>query len=76
MTSVDTWFYSLPPVTRYYLAANAITTVVVSLKVISVYSVIFNPILIKSDFEIWRFFTSFCFFGTFSFNWLFSMAYL
>ena len=76
MTSIDTWFFTLPPVTRYYLAANAISTVLVSLKIVSVYSVIFATDLIKSNFEIWRFFTSFCFFGTFDFSWLFSMAFL
>ena len=76
MTEINTWFFSLPPVTRTYLAITSVLTILVSLHVISPFSVIFTSESVLEEFQVWRIFTSFWFFGMFNMNWLFSMAFL
>jgi Derlin-2/3 len=76
MTDINTWFYSLPPVTRNYLAATSVITILVSLNVFSPYSVVFISDEVIKHFQVWRIFTAFGFFGKFGFNWLFDMAFL
>ena len=72
----EEWYRSLPPVTRGYLTASFATTVVVQLELLS-------PMLLYLDFdsvlgklELWRLLTNFCFFGTFSMPFVFSMFFL
>nr|CAG4650443.1 EOG090X0CFQ [Sida crystallina] len=64
----------MPPVTRAYTTACVLTSIAVQLDVVSPFQLYFNPLLIKK-FELWRLFTPFLYFGTFSFNFLFNMIF-
>merc|ERR1719421_2611804 len=72
----EQWYRSLPPVTRGYLTASFAATVGAQLELVS-------PMLLYLDFdgiigklELWRILTNFCFFGTFSLPFVFSMFFL
>ncbi|CAG0923023.1 unnamed protein product [Notodromas monacha] len=45
------------------------------LDVVSPFQLYFNPILIWRNFQVWRIFTTFFFFGTIGFNFLFNMIF-
>jgi len=74
--SPEEWYRNLKPVTRAYLTASFVTTIVVQMELLS-------PMLLLLDFdgifgrlELWRLLTNFCFFGTFSLPFVFSMFFL
>uniref|UniRef100_A0A7R9WSN7 Derlin n=1 Tax=Craspedostauros australis TaxID=1486917 RepID=A0A7R9WSN7_9STRA len=71
----DQWFNSLPFVTRYWFGATMIVTLSANFGIVSIPQVMYDWSLIKNNFEIWRFLTSFCFVGPFQFNTLIS-AYM
>ena len=76
MSSIDTWYLSLPPLTKSYLKACVITTVLSSLDIIDYSNYIFYMPFIYKDLEIWRLLTGFTNFGDFSYNWILVMAML
>ncbi|XP_065568559.1 derlin-2-like [Artemia franciscana] len=65
----------IPPVTRTYLTACAITTLAVELQLVTPFQLYFNPYLIFEKYQVWRVFTSFLFFGGLGFNLLFNMIF-
>jgi len=74
--SPEEWYRNLKPVTRAYMTACFATTIIVQMELLS-------PMLLYLDFdavlgrlELWRLLTNFCFFGTFSLPFVFSMFFL
>ena len=68
-------YLEMPPVTRVYTTACVITTLAVQLEIVSPFQLYFNPLLIMRQFQLWRIVTTFLFFGTFGFNFLFNMIF-
>lgn len=68
-------YLETPTVTRAYATACLLTTVAIQLDLVTPFHLYFNPRLIYSNFQLWRLFTSFCFFGTFGFSFLFNMIF-
>ncbi|CAL8107267.1 unnamed protein product [Calicophoron daubneyi] len=64
-----------PPVTMTYIATCVLLTVGVQMNILSPFQLYFNPSLIVTKFQLWRLITSFCFFGTFNFNFLFNILF-
>ncbi|TNN05642.1 Derlin-2 isoform 3 [Schistosoma japonicum] len=64
-----------PPVTSAYIATCLILTVAVQLNLISPFQLYFNPSLIANNFQLWRLVTSFCFFGSFNFSFVFNILF-
>eukprot|EP00090_Calanus_glacialis_P026930 TRINITY_DN42344_c0_g1_i1.p1 TRINITY_DN42344_c0_g1~~TRINITY_DN42344_c0_g1_i1.p1 ORF type:complete len:252 (-),score=74.79 TRINITY_DN42344_c0_g1_i1:107-862(-) len=68
-------YLEMPPVTRVYTTACVITTLAVQLEIVSPFQLYFNPLLILRQYQVWRLVTTFLFFGTFGFNFLFNMIF-
>ncbi|XP_042231724.1 derlin-2-like isoform X2 [Homarus americanus] len=68
-------YMQMPPVTRAYTTACVITTILVQLDIVSPFQLYFNPILILRHYQLWRLVTTFLFFGTIGFNFLFNMIF-
>ncbi|XP_060522057.1 derlin-2 [Cylas formicarius] len=68
-------YLNTPPVTRAYTTACVITTLAVQLELASPFQLYFNPILILKQGQLWRLITTFLFFGTFGFNFFFTMIF-
>ncbi|ETN65097.1 derlin-2 [Anopheles darlingi] len=68
-------YMEIPIVTRVYSTACLITTLSVHLDIVTPYQLYFNPKLIFRHFQLWRICTTFLFFGTFGFNFLFNMIF-
>ncbi|CAH8830164.1 unnamed protein product [Trichobilharzia szidati] len=64
-----------PPVTSAYIATCFILTLAVQLNLISPFQLYFNPSLIANNLQLWRLVTSFCFFGSFNFSFLFNIIF-
>ncbi|KAM4577826.1 derlin-3 [Fundulus diaphanus] len=69
-------YLQIPVVTRTYTTACVLTTVAVQLQVVSPFQLYFNPELIISRYQIWRLITSFLFFGSPGFGFLFNIIFL
>lgn len=65
----------MPPVTRIYTTSCVMITAFVQLDLLSPFQLYFNPILIWKNFQLWRLVTTFLFFGTFGFNFIFNMIF-
>ncbi|XP_050680829.1 derlin-2 [Leptidea sinapis] len=65
----------IPPVTRAYTTACVVTTLAVQLDLVSPFQLYFNPTLILTRYQIWRFITTFLFFGNLGFNFFFNMIF-
>lgn len=65
----------MPVVTRAYTTACVITTIAVQLELVSPFQLYFNPILIFKQYQFWRLITTFLFFGTIGFNFLFNIIF-
>jgi len=68
-------YSEMPPITRAYTTACVLTTVAVQLEIVTPFQLYFNPTLIFTSFQFWRLITSFCFFGSFGFSFLFNMIF-
>ncbi|XP_063220782.1 derlin-2 [Bacillus rossius redtenbacheri] len=68
-------YMQMPVVTRAYTTACVITTLAVQLDLVSPFQLYFNPILIAKQYQLWRLVTTFLFFGTVGFNFLFNMIF-
>lgn len=68
-------YLQMPPVTRTYTTACIATTILVQLEVLSPFQLYFNPVLIFKHGQVWRLITTFLFFGTIGFNFLFNMIF-
>ncbi|EYC32044.1 hypothetical protein Y032_0003g1369 [Ancylostoma ceylanicum] len=65
----------MPPVTRAYTTACVLTTLAVQLDFITPFHLYFNWELIVKRYQFWRLLTSFCFFGSFGFSFMFNMIF-
>ncbi|XP_028396616.1 derlin-2-like [Dendronephthya gigantea] len=68
-------YMQMPTVTRAYTTACVFTTLAVQLDIITPFQLYFNPELIFKQYQLWRLFTNFLFFGTIGFNFLFNMIF-
>lgn len=68
-------YFQIPIITRTYTTACVLTTVAVQLDLITPFQLYFNPEIIIKKYQIWRLFTTFLFFGTFGFNFLFNIIF-
>lgn len=68
-------YLQMPVVTRAYTTACVVTSLAVQLDLISPFQLYFNPILIVKQFQIWRLFTTFLFFGTVGLNFFFNVIF-
>uniref|UniRef100_A0A182WZ63 Derlin n=1 Tax=Anopheles quadriannulatus TaxID=34691 RepID=A0A182WZ63_ANOQN len=68
-------YLQIPIVTRVYSTACIITTLSVHLDIVTPFQLYFNPKLIFEHYQLWRICTTFLFFGTFGFNFLFNMIF-
>ncbi|EDS39015.1 conserved hypothetical protein [Culex quinquefasciatus] len=68
-------YFQIPVVTRAYTTACVITTLSVHLEIVTPFQLYFNPTLILEHYQLWRLGTTFLFFGTFGFNFLFNMIF-
>ncbi|GAB6026469.1 Derlin-2 [Chamberlinius hualienensis] len=68
-------YMQIPTVTRVYTTACVLTTFAVQLDIVSPFQLYFNPDLVFRNFQLWRMITTFLFFGTFGFNFLFNITF-
>ncbi|GIX77813.1 derlin-2 [Caerostris extrusa] len=68
-------YLEMPIITKAYTTACVLTTAAVQLDIISPFQLYFNPDLIFNHYQVWRLFTTFLFFGTFGFNFLFNIIF-
>ncbi|XP_034951647.1 derlin-2 [Chelonus insularis] len=68
-------YLQIPIVTRAYTTACVLTTLAVQLNLVSPFQLYFNPISIIHHYQIWRFITTFLYFGTVGFNFFFNMIF-
>jgi len=66
--SLQSWFNSVPPVTKFFLVSALSTAFLVNFGFISAYSLILDWDLIRNKFQAWRLISAFVFCGGFSFN--------
>lgn len=74
--SAEQWYRSLPPITRGYLTASFAATVLAQLELVSPMLLYLDFELVLVKLELWRLLTNYCFFGTFSMPFVFSMFFL
>jgi len=68
-------YFEIPIVTRFYISSCVLTTLAVQLDIITPFQLYFNPTLILYQYQIWRLFTTFLFFGTMGFSFFFNMIF-
>ncbi|OQV19054.1 Derlin-2 [Hypsibius exemplaris] len=68
-------YFRIPPVTRVYTTACVITTILTHLDLVTAFQLYYNPRLIFYHFQVWRILTTFLFFGSFGFNFLFNLIF-
>ncbi|KJH46398.1 Hsp90 protein [Dictyocaulus viviparus] len=68
-------YMEMPPVTRAYATACILSTLAVQLDFITPFHLYFNWELIIKQYQFWRLVTSFCFFGSFGFSFMFNMIF-
>ncbi|XP_045891466.1 derlin-3 isoform X2 [Micropterus dolomieu] len=68
-------YFQIPVVTRAYTTACVLTTAA-QLEVITPFQLYFNPYLIITRYQIWRLITSFLFFGSLGFSFVFNIIFL
>eukprot|EP00593_Proboscia_inermis_P004330 CAMPEP_0171308604 /NCGR_PEP_ID=MMETSP0816-20121228/18701_1 /TAXON_ID=420281 /ORGANISM="Proboscia inermis, Strain CCAP1064/1" /LENGTH=282 /DNA_ID=CAMNT_0011791579 /DNA_START=30 /DNA_END=878 /DNA_ORIENTATION=- len=70
------WFNSLPVVTKFWFGSTFALTLAVNFGVFSLYNVAWVWESFKSNFEIWRVVSSFCYMGKFDMSTLFGLYML
>lgn len=71
----DQWYKNLPILTRIGLTTFFITTVLVQLEILNPQLIALNWQLVINKLQIWRLLTSVCFFGKFSFGFMFQLYF-
>lgn len=74
--SFQTWYDQLPFVTKNWLTAAVLVTVMTNFQVIPIQSIFWSFTKVKENFEIWRIISNFLFMGDFSFGTLISLYML
>ena len=72
----EEWYRNLKPITRGYMTACFATTVLVQMELLPLQLLYLDISLVVGKLELWRLLTNFCFFGTFSLPFVFSMFFL
>jgi Derlin-2/3 len=72
----EEWYRSLPPITRGYMTASLVTTIVVQMELLDPRLIYLDFDLIMGKLELWRMLTNFVFFGGFGLPFVFSMFFL
>merc|ERR1719421_2705027 len=72
----EAWYRSLPVITRGYLTVCFVATILAQLELVSPMLLYLDFDLVLGKLELWRLLTNFCFFGTFSLPFVFSMFFL
>ncbi|CAD6188158.1 unnamed protein product [Caenorhabditis auriculariae] len=75
MNALIAAYEDMPPVTRAYTTACVLVTLAVQLDFITPFQLYFNWELVFKQWQVWRLLTSFCFFGSFGFSFLFNMVF-
>lgn len=73
---VEDWYKQMPVITRSYLTLSVLTTVGCALEVISPYHIYLNSDKVIGQFQYWRLFTNFFYFGRLDLDFLFHMFFL
>lgn len=68
-------YLAIPIITRGYTTACVLTTLAVQLDLVSPFQLYFNPNLIIRRSQWWRLMTTFLFFGSFGFTFLFNIIF-
>lgn len=68
-------YLQIPLITRAYTTACILTTIAVQLDLVSPFQLYFNPELILRRYQLWRLISTFLFFGTVGFNFLFNIIF-
>lgn len=74
--SLETFFAEMPVVTKFWLCASFLSTLAVMLKIIHPMMLLLDFDMIWGRFQIWRLLTCACFFGKFSFPFMFQLYFL
>ncbi|KAI6214780.1 Derlin [Aphelenchoides besseyi] len=75
MQQIVQFYEQMPPVTRAYTTCIVLTTLAVQLEFVTPFHLYFNWHLIVYHFQWWRLFTSFCYFGSLGFTFLFNIIF-
>jgi len=76
MSSPEDWFRTLPPVTKFCFCVAVSTTVLISIGLMSEYYLFMDKSFAIDKFQIWRLFSNFIFFGSFSIGFVFNIVLL
>ncbi|KAK9463386.1 Derlin-2 [Lipomyces oligophaga] len=73
---LETWFYSVPPVTRYWMTLSVVASALVHCEVISPFQLFYSyhSAIVKQQY--WRFLTSFIYFGPLSLDFVFHIFFM
>ncbi|KAI9299226.1 putative Der1-like family [Neoconidiobolus thromboides FSU 785] len=69
------WFFDIPVVTRLYFTTTLLLTASISLNLLSYFQIYLNYKLVFEEFQIWRLFTNFFYFGKLDMEWFFYMFF-
>jgi Der1-like family len=70
------WFQSLPIITQYWFGATVVLTLAGNFKVIDMMQFIWDWPSIRTNFELWRMLTCFCYAGPFELTTVFTVCTL
>lgn len=76
MSSPEEFFTNLPRITRIWLVLALASTFASEMKLISPRKLVFFPDMIYEEYELWRLFTPFFFFGGFGMSFVFNLFFL
>nr|CCA16495.1 Der1like family putative [Albugo laibachii Nc14] len=74
--SIESWYYSMPEITRFYLSVIFMTTALSTFGVLNPKNLYLDYELVWERFQIWRLVTCFIYLGGFSFNILMQLMIL
>eukprot|EP01027_Heterolobosea_sp_BB2_P003846 GEZU01005796.1.p1 GENE.GEZU01005796.1~~GEZU01005796.1.p1 ORF type:complete len:234 (-),score=24.20 GEZU01005796.1:164-865(-) len=72
----ESWYKSIPVITRTYLTLSVITSAAVTFDLLSPFHLYLNFQLVFKQFQFWRLLTNFLFFDKFSINFIFHVYFL
>eukprot|EP00762_Andalucia_godoyi_P000160 ANDGO_02291.mRNA.1 Derlin-2 len=72
----EQWYKAIPPVTRFYMTACFVVSVLCTLEVINPLRLSLNISAIRNKHEWWRIFTNFFYFQNLGINFLFHMHFI
>lgn len=74
--SPETWYKSLPPLTRFILTVTFLVTLTATFGLFNPRYIILDWTLVYRKFQVWRLFTDYFFSGAFGINWLMHIYFL